>query len=369
MKTLAAVVQSPKAQFTVAEIELPQPASHDVLVRIVGVGICHTDLASRDGLLPAPFPSVFGHEGAGIVEAVGSDVTKVAPGDHVVLAPASDGTCVQCQEGAPMYCEHFNELNFQTNKNGPAAVINGDGRAYIKYFGQSSFAHFALASERNTVKVPETAPLEILGPLGCGIQTGAGTVINGIRPSAGSSIVVLGTGAVGLAAILGAVVCGCAAVIAVDRVASRLELAKSLGATHGINTNSAHDLAAAIRKIVPLGADFIIDSAGVPALITAALGGLSRLGVLGLVAVPPTADRLLELPWFSMLLQGQIVQGFIEGNSIPDIFIPRLVQLHAQGRFPFDKLIRRYPFNEINEAIEDMKTGETVKAVLTMGHS
>jgi aryl-alcohol dehydrogenase len=364
VKTLAAIAHTPKSSFALGEIELPQVGSNEVLVRIAGVGICHTDLASRDGLLGAPFPSIFGHEGAGMVEQIGARVTKVAPGDHVVLCPASDGVCPVCQTGAPMYCDNFNALNLQTNPNGPKAKMIDGGEAYIKYFGQSSFSQFALASERNTVKVSKKAPISILGPLGCGIQTGAGTVMNGMRPPAGSSIAIVGAGAVGLAAVLGAAVCGCAVIIAVDRVDGRLELAKNLGATHSVNTASEGDLTKAIFAIAPRGVDYIVDSAGVPALIASALGALARLGMLGLVAVPPTPDRALELPWLPLLLQGQIIQGFTEGNSVPDIFIPRMVDLYLDGRFPFDKMIRRYPFDQINAAIEDQRSGNTVKAVL-----
>src|SRR5262245_21181042 len=319
MKRNAAVARAAKAPFVIEPIDVPEPAEDEVLVRIVGVGICATDLASRDGLLGAPFPSVFGHEGAGVVERVGSCVTKVKPGDHVVLAPASDGACEQCQRGAPMYCERFNELNLQTRPDPRCTVpLAGGGHAVLKYFGQSSFAHFALANERNTVKVRKDIPLKILGPLGCGIQTGAGTVMNGLKPTPGSSIAILGAGAVGLAAVLGAAVCGCSTIIAIDRVDSRLDLAKSLGATHGINTDHEHDLTRAIRAIVPRGANFIVDSAGVPDLIAASLGALAIRGTLGLVAVPPTADRQLDLPWARVLSKGQRVEGFVEGNSVPD---------------------------------------------------
>ena len=367
MKTLAAIALAPKAPFALVDIDLPELGAHDVLVRIAGVGICHSDLASRDGNLGAPFPSIFGHEGAGVVTAVGRDVTRVVVGDHVVLAPDSDGTCPLCQSGAPMYCDHFTDLNLQTDIHGATAGLANGERAHIKYFGQSSFAHFALAGDRNAVKVPKDAPLSLLGPLGCGIQTGAGTVMNGLRPRAGSSIVVIGSGTVGMAAIMAAAVCGCATIIAVDRVESRLELAKTLGATHAIDTSKSPGLAAAILAILPRGADYIVDSAGVPALVEASVDGLARLGTLALVAVPPTPDRTLNLPWLYMLLKGQIVQGFIEGNAIPSVFIPQMVALYQAGRFPFDKLIRVYPFEKINEAIEDQHTGKTIKAVLEMG--
>ena len=366
MKTLAAIIRTPKTPFSFVDIDLPELGGRDVLVRIAGVGICHTDLASRDGNLGAPFPSIFGHEGAGVVVAIGDDVTKLEVGDHVVLAPDSDGTCPLCQAGDPMYCDHFTDLNLQTDADGVTAGLPDGERAHIKYFGQSSFAHFALAGERNAVKVSKDAPLSILGPLGCGIQTGAGTIMNGLRPQAGTSLVVIGSGTVGMAAIMGAAVCGCATVIAVDRVESRLELAKTLGATHAIDTSKSPDLAAAILAIVPRGADYIVDTAGVPALVGASMGGLARLGTIGLVAVPPTPERTLDLPWLSMLLKGQKVQGFIEGNAIPDVFIPQMIALHQAGRFPFDKLIAVYPFDKINEAIEDQHSGKTIKAVLEM---
>lgn len=364
MKTLAAISKAPHEPFVLEEVLLPEPGPTDVLVRIVGVGLCHTDLASRDGLLGAPFPAIFGHEGAGIVERIGSAVSKLAVGDHVVLAPDSDGRCGLCQHGEPMYCDAFNALNFQTDGNGPVATLADGATARIKYFGQSSFAGYALAGERNAVKVPDDVDLHLLGPLGCGIQTGAGTVMNGLKPQAGASLVLLGTGAVGLAALLGAVACGCATIISVDRVASRLDLAKSLGATHVIDTSDGQDVGAAVRTILPHGADYVVDAAGVPALIAQAITGLARRGTLALVAVPPTSDRLLELPWMPMLLAGQRVQGFIEGDSIPDEFIPRMIELYRQGRFPFDRLIRSYPFADINQAVEDQHAGLAIKAVL-----
>jgi aryl-alcohol dehydrogenase len=198
MKSAAAVAHGPGSPFVVEEVELPDLEPTDVLVRIVAVGVCHTDIASRDGQLPAPFPAILGHEGAGVVERVGEQVRRAVAGDHVVLAPDSDGTCSQCASGTPTYCERFLELNFQAGPNGTSALLAEGRRAAIKYFGQSSFAHHAVVSERSVVKVRKDLPLKLLGPLGCGIQTGAGTVMNGLRPPPGSSIAILGSGAVGM---------------------------------------------------------------------------------------------------------------------------------------------------------------------------
>jgi aryl-alcohol dehydrogenase len=253
MKTSAAVAHSLRSPFVVEDVELPDLQHTDVLVRIVAVGVCHTDIASRDGQLPAPFPAIFGHEGAGVVERVGDHVRKVVPGDHVVLAPDSDGTCEQCASGEPTYCERFLELNFQAGTNGRTAALADGRHAFIKYFGQSSFAHYAVAGERSVVKVRKDLPLRLLGPLGCSVQTGAGTVMNGLRPPPGSSIAILGTGPVGMAAILGSVVCGCATIIAVDRSDNKLDLATRLGATDVINTTRVPEVGSAIRAVVPRG--------------------------------------------------------------------------------------------------------------------
>lgn len=366
MKTLAAVVEAVKQPFQLEYVELPEPGDDEVLVRIVGVGLCHTDLASKDGLIDAPFPTVFGHEGAGIAEQVGRNVTKVAPGDHVVLAPAFDGTCPHCLSGEPMYCDNFLALNFQTDPHGPHATREKGGSARLGFFGQSSFAHYAVVNERSTIKVREDVPLQLLGPLGCGIQTGAGTVMNGIRPKAGSSIAVIGMGPVGLAAIMAARVCGCTTMIAIDQVDARLDTARELGATHVINTRQVDNLGEAIRAIAPRGVDAIVDAAGVNALIGAAIGGLAILGHIALVAVPSVAGRQLELPWLTFLLAGQSVQGYIEGNAISEVFVPQLIELYQQGRFPFDRLISFYPFEQIEQAVADQLSGKVIKAVLEM---
>jgi aryl-alcohol dehydrogenase len=195
-------------------------------------------------------------------------------------------------------------------------------------------------------------------------MTGAGTVMNGLRPRPGSSIAILGTGAVGLAALLGAVASGCTTIIAVDRVESRLELARRLGATHTINTSLTANLEIAIRAAAPRGVQYMVDSAGVEQLIAAAVPGLAIRGTLGLVATPPGVERTLGLPWGNLLLRGQVVRGFIEGHSVPEIFIPRMIDLYAQGRFPFDRLVRFYRFEEINQAVDDQKRGVTIKAIL-----
>ena len=233
MKIRAAVLPAPHSSFAIEELELDEPRSNEVLVRIVATGICHTDLSVVEQDLPAPTPIVLGHEGAGVVERVGSDVRHVAPGDHVVLTFPSCGTCAKCVAGRAYFCEQILALALAgVRTDGSPTVRASDHPVCGCFFGQSSFATHALAYARNTVKVPREAPLEMLAPLGCGIQTGAGTVLNVLKPGGSDTIAVFGCGAVGLAAVMAAHLSGCRTIIAVDRVDSRLELARDLGATH-----------------------------------------------------------------------------------------------------------------------------------------
>ena len=205
MKTRAAVVNDKCGRFEVSEVELAELRDDEVLVRIAGVGVCHTDLICRDQLYPVRFPALFGHEGSGVVEKVGARVAKVQPGDHVVLTFRACGQCTACKRGDPTHCPAIFGCNFGgTRADGSATVHHHGVPIFGNFFGQSSFAAYALANEANTVKVPKEAPIELLGPLGCGIQTGAGAVLNTFKPDAGSSIAVFGCGSVGLSAIMAA---------------------------------------------------------------------------------------------------------------------------------------------------------------------
>jgi aryl-alcohol dehydrogenase len=367
MKIKAAVVWEKSGPFKIEEIELDEPRDDEVLVRIVGTGICHTDLGARDGHLPIPPPpSVFGHEGAGVVEKVGKQVTKVKPGDHVVLAWDSCGACISCRSGYDPYCVNFFPLNFGGARTDGTTTLRKDNQViHGSFFGQSSFANFALAGERNVVKVREDVPLEILGPMGCGIRTGAGAVMISLHPKAGASIAVFGVGPVGMSAILAAIVCGCTTIIAVDINSDRLEMAKKFGATHTINSSKV-DPVAAIQDITGEGADFTLECVGNPKVLRQAVDSLPRggprCGVCGLLGVvAPGTEVALDM---DKIMNGRTVKGIIAGDSVPDLFIPILIELYRQGRFPFDRLITFYPFDEINKAVGDMEKGKVVKPVL-----
>jgi len=366
MRITAAVAREKERPFSVEELELEGPRAGEVLVRVVATGMCHTDLICRDQWYPVPLPCVLGHEGAGVVEEVGEGVTKVEPGDRVVLTFASCGKCATCLRGKPSYCLNFFALNFGGARLDGSSPISADGASvHGHFFGQSSFATHALATERNVVKVPGDAPLEILGPLGCGVQTGAGAVLNTLHPEAGSSIVVFGTGAVGLSAIMAARIAGCTTIVGVDVRPGRLELARELGATHALN-GAETDAVKAVKEITGGGADFSLETTAVPAVLRQAIDALGPLGTCGVIG----AARLGTEAAFDMndvLVPGKTIRGIVEGDSVPDVFIPRLVKLHAQGRFPLDRLVRFYDLEDINEAARDAEEGGAVKPVLRVG--
>lgn len=362
----AAVVREKSGPFVIEEVTIEAPRDHEVLVRIAGVGMCHTDLVVRDQYFPTPLPAVLGHEGSGVVERVGAAVTKVVPGDHVVLSFASCGTCANCQQGRNGYCPDLYGRNFSGGRpDGTSPCCDAHGERLSSYFfAQSSFGDYALATERNVVKIPGDVPLDMMGPLGCGIQTGAGAVINALRPSAGSSIAVFGAGSVGLSAIMAARVAGCATIVAVDLNKERLALASELGATHVID--AAGDAVERIRALTGgEGVQYSLECTGLAAVVRQAVDCLRLTGVCGVIGVSPLGTEVtLDM---NGLLFGRTVRGIIEGDSVPDIFIPQLIELWRQGRFPFDRLITYYPLSRIEEAAQAAEKGEVLKAVLRPG--
>jgi aryl-alcohol dehydrogenase len=363
MEIKAAVVFETGGRFSIEQLELCDPNDDEVLVRIVSAGVCGTDLGAREGHLPIPPPpSVFGHEGAGVVEKVGARVKKVKPSDHVVLAWDYCGACPSCKAGKELYCLDFFLHNFHgTRPDGTTTLRKGDQVIHGSFFCQSSFADFALANERNVVKVREDVPLEILGPMGCGVMTGAGAVMNALQPRPGASIGVFGVGPVGMSAVLGAVVCGCTTIIAVDINPDRLEMAKELGATHTVNANDV-DPIEAVLDMTGGGVEFSLECVGNPRVLRQAVDVLPRLGVCGLLGVvPPGTEVALDM---DLIMNGRTVRGILGGDAIADLFIPRLIELYSQGRFPFDRLITFYPFDEIDQAVEDMAKGRVIKPVL-----
>jgi aryl-alcohol dehydrogenase len=365
MQVTAAVVPRTSAPFEIQELELEGPGPEEVLIRMVAVGVCHTDQVIRDQLVPVPLPAVLGHEGAGVVEQVGAAISHLQPGDHVVLSYNSCGLCAACMSGAPGYCADFGARNFGGRRpDGSSSLRAGDEVVSSHFFGQSSFATYAVAAARSVVKVPTDVPLELLGPLGCGIQTGAGAVLNSLDPPAGSSIAIFGAGAVGDAAILAAQVASCSKIIAVDRVPERVAFARELGATHGIDV-SGEDPVQGIKELTGgAGVDYALETTGVPPVLRQAVDSLAIQGVAGLLGQAPIGSEV-SFETGASLVRGWTLTTIVEGDAVPQLFIPRMIELYRAGRFPFDRLIKHYPFPEIEKAFSDSEHGRTVKPVLT----
>ncbi len=342
--------------------ELAEPGPDEVRVRLVATGICHTDAkAARTGG-PVPHPVVLGHEGAGVVEAVGARVRKVRPGDHVVLTFPSCGECPSCLEAEPAYCHRQFELNFLCR--GHQAVRVEGQEVHSGFFGQSSFATHAIAGERNAIPVRRDAPLHLLGPLGCGIQTGAGAILNDFRPKAGDALAIFGVGSLGLSAVMAARLVGAGTIVAIDRQAGRLDLARELGATHTILAGD-EPVTPEILRLTGQGVRFALDTTGVLPVMRQAIDALAPRGECGFVT-SPWGGADLGVP-VGKLLGGRRIRGIHQGSSNPDVFIPRLVDLFMAGRFPFDRLVTFYPFEEIGRAFAEMADGTAVKPVLRFG--
>ncbi|WP_148614381.1 NAD(P)-dependent alcohol dehydrogenase [Nocardioides rubriscoriae] len=364
MKTLAAVVHEQGAEFVLEEVDLDEPRADEVLVRMVATGLCHTDLSLRDSLPAEMFPRVFGHEGAGVVEQVGADVTGIAVGDHVLLSFRSCRDCGPCREGAVGYCDNALVLNYMGFRMDGSTThhLADDAPLYGSFFGQSSLAQHAIAYADNCVVVDPSLDLTLLAPYGCGFQTGAGTVLNVFDPTPEQSIVVFGAGAVGLAAIVAARAAGVTTVVAVDLLDSRLEAAERFGA---LRVNPAYlgeqSVPDRVKELTGGGAAYAVDTTGVSVAVKQAQLSLRPRGILvalGLGAEEYAVDAI------DLLQNGKVVRSSIEGDSDPLEMIPRLLAMRADGRFDVDHLVTTYPHTQINQAVLDVLAGTVVKAVL-----
>jgi aryl-alcohol dehydrogenase len=365
MRITAAVTESKGAPFMLQELELGELRPDDLLVRVAAAGICHTDLIVRDQWYPVPLPAVLGHEGSGIVEQVGSAVVGLVPGDRVGMSFDSCGRCPTCQSARPSYCHLFFEHNFAASRADGTSALSRDGELiHGHFFGQSSFATHALAGSRNVVRLPDGIGLDVAAPFGCGIQTGAGAVLNALRAPAGSSIAIFGTGTVGLAAVMAAVVAGCTTIIGIDVNPTRLSLARELGATHAIDARE-EDVLYRIAAITGSGVDFSLETTASPVVFRQAVECTAPVGVCGLIGAAAFGTEA-SLDMNSILTMGRTIRGLVEGDSVPGLFLPRLVELWAQGRFPVDRLMTFYDFDRINEAAADAESGAVVKPVLRM---
>ncbi|MFC9659852.1 NAD(P)-dependent alcohol dehydrogenase [Nocardia sp. NPDC127606] len=361
MRTTAVLSRDPGAEFSIEPIEVDEPRAGEILVRIVAAGICHTDLVTRRAGA-ADRPILLGHEGAGVVAAVGSDVRTVRPGDHVVLTFRHCGTCRNCAADRPAYCHRATALNQFGRRahDTPRALVDGspilDG-----FFGQSSFAGYALTTEDNTIVVDPAIDLTVAAPFGCGFQTGAGAVLNVLRPEPGSWVAVYGAGAVGMAGLLAARTVPGVRVVVVETSAARRELAVELGADAALDPADG-PTAARIRELTDGGATHALDTTGIATVLADAVAALAvgaTVVAVGLGRGTPPIDV------GDLVLHGKAIRGCLEGDSVPATFIPHLLDLYAAGRFPAERLIARYPHAEVGAALADQRAGTVVKPVLT----
>jgi len=331
----------------IVEAELDGPRPNEVIVRVEAVGVCHTDLVTRQKL--GDQPAVLGHEGCGVVERLGTDVGTLAVGDRVVISFGSCGGCGQCRAGQPAYCASAAALNSSGRRaDGSATIRVGGEPVFGAFFGQSSFAGAALADARSCVPVGDLAP-EVAAPLGCGFLTGAGAVLNALRPGPDDRLLVIGCGGVGAAAVLTALSDG-VEVVVVEPVAARRALATRFGAT-----------AVAALDDVRGPVTHALDTTGRPELVSRVLGLLEPRGVLAVVGLGP-AETTIDVR--TLMLRGLQLRGCVEGDAEPSVLVPELVRRHREGRLPLDHLVAAYPLAGFDDAVADQRAGLALKPVL-----
>lgn len=368
IETTGAVSRDGADGFAVERLHVQEPRADEVIVRFLAAGLCRTDLEVAAGRLPTPLPVVPGHEGAGVVEHVGSDVNEFALGDRVIAGFNFCGHCVNCRGGMPAYCPNHFALNFGAQRaDGTVGLGDRDGRpVHDHFFGQSSFAGLSLCRPSGLVKVNGDVPASVLAPLGCGVSTGAGAVWNVLKAEPGASLLIIGAGAVGLSAVMAAVVAGAGRIVVADRYAARLQLALELGATDVVDVNVLPPDDAVMELTGGAGVGLALESTGSPESMTAAVRALAPLGRAAILGIaPPQAEFRTDA--FELLL-GRSVMGSVIGHQAPAVLIPRILGLHLQGRFPIERITTVYPLESINDAVADVEAGVTVKAVLEHHH-
>lgn len=362
MQTTAAVSREGAPVPEIETVDLDGPAAGELLVRVVACGVCHTDLVVHEQMGPRPI--ILGHEGAGIVEEVGEGVTSHAPGDRVLLTASYCGACRSCRQGATSYCAEMFPRNFGgARSDGTSGVSQGDARIHAHFFAQSSFSRYALTEAKSAIHMPDDVALETVAPLGCGIQTGAGAVFSTLALRPWQSLAVFGAGSVGLSAVMAARLAGAMRIVAVDPVPSRLALAQELGATDTIDAGEGDAAERILELTGGAGVDASLNTTQVPAVYDQAVRCLGLRGVAAFVATP-------NAPWSPdvahLIVGGRSIVGTGTGMAAREL-VPMLIDFHRQGRFPFERLIRNYPFDAIADAFRDSERGETVKPVLVMG--
>ncbi|MDR0849543.1 MAG: NAD(P)-dependent alcohol dehydrogenase [Propionibacteriaceae bacterium] len=364
MKIQAAITHE-AGKLAIEEAEVATPKATEVLVRMVAAGVCHTDAAGIQQFIPVTLPAIFGHEGVGVVEEVGEAVDDLKPGDRVIMTYPSCGYCENCRDGHPFACESFNFLAFSGTFKDGTKRFSQNGVDISSFFGQGSFATYAIVDSRNAIKVEgvDDEELAYMCSLGCGVQTGAGMVFNVFKPRPATSIAVFGCGGVGMAALMAAKLAGCVKIIAVDVNPDRLALAREIGATDTVNPKEVEDTVQAIKDLSGGGVHYAAESSGIPALTLTAVQSLRRLGHACVVSV--TGPGTIELPIEPALMNPSCtLTGITEGGANPKVFIPQLAAYYKAGLLPIDRLVKFYDFADIQQAFDDSHAGVTIKPIL-----
>ena len=356
------IARAAKAPVEVVTINVPDPGPGEALVQVQACGVCHTDLHYREGGINDEFPFLLGHEAAGVVEAIGPDVTDVAPGDFVILNwRAVCGQCRACKRGEAQYC-------FDTH-NATQKMTLEDGTELSPALGIGAFAEKTLVAAGQCTKVDPDAPATVAGLLGCGVMAGLGAAINTGAVKRGQSIVVIGCGGVGSAAIAGARLVGANTIIAVDFDDRKLENAKQFGATHTINSKDLdHDgVVEAIRaRTGGFGADVVVDAVGIPATYKQAFYARDLAGTVVLVGVP-NPEMTLELPLIDFFARGGALKSSWYGDCLPSRDFPMLIDLFQQGRLPLDRFVsEQIGINDIEAAFDKMHRGDVLRSVVVL---
>jgi aryl-alcohol dehydrogenase len=355
MKVQAAVHFGKNTELVIQEIDLEEPRPDEVLIKTVACGVCHTDIWVQQNYANA---MVLGHEASGVIERVGSNVETLAAGDHVVIAYNWSGECEACRRGQTWECDYFDD-NFDGLRPDGTTPFSLDGKPVVPLMREGGFAAKMVCHKNSVIKIDPSLDLRSFGPLGCGIMTGTGSVLNYLNPESGRPIAVFGTGSVGLSAIMAARIAGCDPIIAIDRVLSRLDLAIELGATHRVDGEKT-DIAKTIKNICG-GVDYAFDTSGSSRLLDAMRKILNPgasacgVGISGTLALNEHERR-----------NGKSWTTTNTGFSVPPLFIPKLLEYHKAGQFPFEKMLRFYRFDEINEAFAASRACIAVKPVVLM---
>ena len=353
------IARSKGAEVELVDVVVPDPGPNDVIVRVQACGVCHTDLAYRDGGINDEYPFLLGHEAAGIVETVGDRVTHVAEGDFVVLNwRAVCGECRACKRGEQQYC-------FATH-NASQKMTLADGTELTPALGIGAFIDKTLVHEGQCTKVDPSADPAVAGLLGCGVMAGVGAAVNTGEVSRGQSVAVIGCGGVGVASIVGAHLAGASTIIAVDIDDTKLEWARDFGATHTINSSTTEPVAAIQALTGGFGADVVIDAVGRPETYQQAFYARDLAGTVVLVGVP-TPDMRLELPLLDFFGRGGSLKSSWYGDCLPERDFPMLVDLHMQGRLPLEKFVtERIGIDAVEAAFDAMKSGSVLRSVVTL---